>query len=128
MGKDLSELSDDFRPLAERLLQLCADAGIPVRVISTGRTEAEQADCVKRGTSWTLRSFHLKGLAIDIAPEELLGEKLWAPKSPLWYRLGEIGESIGLKWGGRWRVRDFCHFELGEAGPLAAEPHTHTDT
>jgi peptidoglycan L-alanyl-D-glutamate endopeptidase CwlK len=111
MGKSLDELSPEFRPLAERLLQLAADAGIPVRVISTGRTREEQERFIKAGTSWTRNSRHLTGHAIDIAPEELLTEKLWAPKSPLWYRLGEIGESLGLIWGGRWRQRDMCHFE-----------------
>jgi len=117
VGKDLSELSDDFRPLAERLLQLCADAGIAVRVIDTGRTPEQQETYLKLGTSWTRNSKHLTGHAIDIAPEQLLTEKLWAPKSPLWYRLGEIGESLGLKWGGRFKGKfDPSHFEMPTAG------------
>ena len=114
MGKSLDELAPDFRPLAERLLQLCADAGIAVRVISTGRTPEEQTENIKKGVSWTKNSHHLTGHAIDIAPEQLLTEKLWAPKSPLWFRLGEIGESIGLRWGGRWTKGKFdpSHFEM----------------
>jgi peptidoglycan LD-endopeptidase CwlK len=113
VGKSLDELDPSFRPLAEKLLQLAADAGIPVRVIGTGRTPQEQENFIKLGTSWTRNSRHLTGHAIDIAPEELLGEKLWAPKSPLWWRLGEIGESLGLIWGGRWKKTvDKCHFEM----------------
>jgi len=113
VGKSLDELDPKFRPLAEKLLQLAADAGIAVRVIDTGRTPEQQANYLKLGTSWTRNSKHLIGKAIDIAPEELLTEKLWAPKSQLWYRLGEIGESIGLKWGGRFKKHgDPSHFEM----------------
>jgi hypothetical protein len=32
--------------------------------------------------------------------------------------LGEIGESLGLTWGGRWRKRDYLHHEL-RPGPLS---------
>jgi hypothetical protein len=38
---------------------------------------------------------------------------LWT--SPLYAKLGELGESLGLTWGGRWdSLGDVYHFELPE--------------
>ena len=33
--------------------------------------------------------------------------------TPEYEELGALGESIGLVWGGRFGMRDLCHFELG---------------
>jgi peptidoglycan L-alanyl-D-glutamate endopeptidase CwlK len=59
----------------------------------------------------TLRSNHMSGRAADFVPVH--EGKLWwnAPKS-VWETMGEIGESCGLKWGGRWKdFPDSPHFE-----------------
>ena len=33
----------------------------------------------------------------------------------LWQRIGQIGESLGLEWAGRWKtMREFPHFQLKE--------------
>lgn len=93
------------------LLARCVEARIDVRIIYTRRTPEEQADCVRRGTSRTMHSMHLSGRAMDICPGIFLMEKDWAPEDPLWLRLGELGERIGLRWGGRWRRPDRPHFE-----------------
>jgi peptidoglycan L-alanyl-D-glutamate endopeptidase CwlK len=35
------------------------------------------------------------------------------------YRLfGEYAESVGLVWGGRWKMMDFGHVELRKSGAL----------
>lgn len=114
MSRDLKDLSQRLKPLALQLLTKLADEGIDVVVIYTGRTPEEQADCVKRGVSWTMKSKHLTGDAIDLAPRCLLSEKNWAPYSPLWECLGAMGESLGLTWGGRWKGKkcDRPHFEI----------------
>jgi hypothetical protein len=41
------------------------------------------------------------------------GASPWAPGHP-WELLGQIGESLGLKWGGRWPSRDYAHLEWDE--------------
>ena len=59
----------------------------------------------------TLRSNHMSGRAVDFVPVK--AGKLWwnAPKE-VWEIMGEIGESFGLKWGGRWKdFPDSPHFE-----------------
>jgi peptidoglycan L-alanyl-D-glutamate endopeptidase CwlK len=35
----------------------------------------------------------------------------WGPEHP-WQLLGELAESVGLTWGGRWTIRDLGHVEL----------------
>jgi D-alanyl-D-alanine carboxypeptidase len=117
MSRSLSDLSEHFRPLAVELIARAVEAGIQVRIIDTLRTETEQQENLRRGVSWTAKSKHLpdesgKANAIDLGPIECLSLKNWAPLHPAWERLGEIGESVGLTWGGRWKVRDCSHFEL----------------
>lgn len=119
MGKDLNELTSYFLPLAQELLDKCAAAGVPCRVIDTGRTTQEQAVKLAQGVSWVSKSKHepqppeMKSEAIDIAPTAILEENKanWDPESPLWQQIGEIGKSLGLRWGGDWKVKDMGHFE-----------------
>jgi peptidoglycan L-alanyl-D-glutamate endopeptidase CwlK len=117
MSRSLDDLSPIFKPLAIELLARLCEAGIPVLVVDTLRTYSEQEENIRRGVSWTRNSKHLTGEAIDIAPYDeyrLHGpDKLqWNAEDPVWQKIGEIGESLELTWGGRWRVRDMGHFEL----------------
>ena len=116
MSRSLDDLSPRFRPLAMELLARCVEAGLLVMIVDTLRTTAEHADNLRRGVSWTPHSKHLDGDAIDIAPYEVWmatgPDKLqWDAENPVWLKLGAIGESIGLRWGGRWRQQDLGHFE-----------------
>jgi peptidoglycan LD-endopeptidase CwlK len=118
----LDDLSDRFRPLAIELLARCVEAGIPVMVVDTLRTPAEHAANLAAGVSWTTRSKHLTGDAIDICPYDtyaLTGpDKLrWDERDPVWYRIGAIGEALGLRWGGRWTQKDMGHFEYMPPAP-----------
>ena len=64
--------------------------------------------------TWTLKSKHLEGLALDIAPSQD-GKTIWWNAPPeVWERMGEIGEAHGATWGGRWRNKDSPHFEEKE--------------
>lgn len=115
--KDLDHLAPEFRPLAMELIARCAAAGIAVCVVETLRTSAQHAEDVASGHSWVARSLHEDGLAIDIAPYsvwQLHGEDKiqWDGADPAWQQIGTIGESLGLRWGGRWQQKDMGHFEL----------------
>jgi len=120
MGRDLSELASYFLPLATKLIEQCALARVPVRVVDTGRTPTEQEQKIAQGVSWTVRSKHepqppeYKSEAIDIVPESILSEHKpdWDPESLDWQRIGVIGISFGLRWGGDWTThKDPSHFE-----------------
>jgi hypothetical protein len=88
-----------------------------VVIVDTLRTPAEHAANLAKGVSWTTRSRHLDGDAIDICPYATWDahgpDKLnWDAADPVWQRLGAIGEAIGLRWGGRWKQQDWGHFEI----------------
>jgi hypothetical protein len=121
MSRLLNELDYRLKNVAFELLARCAEAGIPVMVITTSRTIEEQTDAVARGVSWTMNSKHLpqppdgKSLAIDICPYEqfqLHGpDKLqWSADDPAWQQIGKIGEALGLKWG---VIKDGTRLDLG---------------
>lgn len=117
MSRALDDLDPRFKPKAMELLARCVEAGIMVMIIDTRRTEAEHQANLAKGVSWVKRSKHIDGLAIDICPFDYYDDngpdKLnWDPSAPIWTRMGVIGESLGLIWGGRWKVRDLSHYEL----------------
>lgn len=125
MGKDLNELASYFLPLAQQLLDDCSTAGVPCRVVDTGRTETEQEQKLAQGVSWVVRSKHEpqppenKSEAIDIVPLSILEENKpdWDPSHPDWDRIGVIGKTLGLRWGGDWTShRDPSHFEYVKPG------------
>ena len=115
MSRRLNDLSPRFKPLAMELVARCVEAGIPVLIVDTLRTQDEHAANIAKGVSWTTRSKHLTGDAIDLCPYEtyqLHGpDKLQWADGPVWHRLGAIGEALGLRWGGRWVQKDLGHFE-----------------
>ncbi|MBC7455695.1 MAG: M15 family metallopeptidase [Massilia sp.] len=61
------------------------------------------------------QSWHQYGLAADCAfwrdGKVVISEKdAWAMRG--YQRYGEVAESLGLNWGGRWAMMDFGHIEL----------------
>lgn len=104
MSRLLNDLAPVFKPIAFELLARCTESLIPVLIVNTRRTAAEQLINVANGTSWVAHSKHQDGLAIDIVPYsqylEYGEDKLqWRTDDPLWAKIGAIGRSLGLKWG-----------------------------
>ena len=121
MSRKLDDLSLRFKPLAIELLARLVEAGIPVLVVDTLRTQAEHATNLAKGVSWTTHSKHLDGDAIDVCPYEVYQatgpDKLaWDATHPIWLKIGTIGETLGLRWGGRWKQQDLGHFEYPPKG------------
>lgn len=120
MGRDLNELASYFLPLAQALIDGCSAVGVPVRIITTGRTPAEQEEKLAQGVSWVSVSKHEpqppegKSEAIDVVPLSVLSEHKpdWDPTHPDWQVIGRIGKELGLRWGGDWTKHpDMGHFE-----------------
>ena len=116
MSRALDDLHPEFKLLAMQLIARVVERGLAVMVVDTLRTQAEHEENLKKGTSWTVRSLHLDGLAIDLAPfntYQLHGpDKLqWDASDPAWKIIGEEAEKLGLKWGGRWNTPDPGHAE-----------------
>lgn len=111
---DMDLLQTNFRKKAQKLIDSCKSVGIELRVIETYRTYKRQDKLFnqKRRVT-TLRggqSNHQHGLAIDVVPVTN-GKDCWN-NYKLWNRIGLIGESLGMYWGGRFkRFYDAPHFE-----------------
>lgn len=126
MSRRLADLDPRFRPIANDLLARLTEAKIPVLIVCTGRTAEEQAEAVRTGHSKVLRSRHQDGMAIDLVPYsqyDLHGpdKLLWDLRGDVWWTMGDIGQALGLRWGGTFRPLndqglgwDPGHFELPE--------------
>ncbi len=58
------------------------------------------------GSSW-----HEFGLAFDVAVL-VDGKATWPNDRGLWEEIGELGEALGLEWGGRFKtILDLPHFQ-----------------
>lgn len=86
------------------------------------RTHKRQKYLVDTGRSWTMRSNHLTGNAVDLVP--------WIDNGPRWdgYNTTEVFNEIHrcmmesakeagveLTWGGDWKTSDKPHYELKPA-------------
>jgi peptidoglycan L-alanyl-D-glutamate endopeptidase CwlK len=117
--RDLLALDPKFRILASRFLYDCERQGVKVSIYCTLRTLDEQAiEYVKGRTAPGKvvtdarpgQSWHNYGLAFDCVPI-VNGKAAWEDEE-LWNKIGEIGEAIGLEWGGRFKKRDCPHFQF----------------
>lgn len=111
----LQSLQPSLRPILTQLLERAEEAGIPVELVQGYRSPDEQTALYTSGKGVTnapaLLSYHNYGLAADVVPKAYLTLPNWNPDGPLWDKLGPIGESLGLSWGGRWGKPDKPHFE-----------------
>jgi peptidoglycan L-alanyl-D-glutamate endopeptidase CwlK len=100
-----------------------AQEDIPRFTILEGlRSKARQVELVQAGASWTLKSRHLTGHAVDLAPliQQGVGGGLvpswhWPHYRPLAAIIKEIaaGLQVTLDWGGDLRKRpDGPHWQL----------------
>jgi LAS superfamily LD-carboxypeptidase LdcB len=100
----------------EKLKVLANKEGIDFKVICGYRSQQEQDRLYAQGrttpgkkVTWTRNSKHNKGKAFDVAMLSH-GKVTW--ESSEYQRLGQLGKSIGLTWGGDWKSRDLGHFEI----------------
>lgn len=82
-------------------------------------SEAENKRTVTRLNPDIKQSKHMTGDAFDLAPLKSDGRTIdWSAPKDVWLKIGEIGESCGLSWGGRWGQTaaalgwDCPHFEV----------------
>lgn len=119
MSRNLSDLDPRLEPLARQFLERAQAAGLSVVVTQTRRTMEEQAALYAQGRTRPGKvvtnakpgqSAHNAGLAFDVAFLAPGGLVTW--EGP-WERLGEIGRSLGLEWGGDWpNFSDRPHFQF----------------
>ena len=129
-SRKLSDLHPDVQPLAQKFLDKCAAENIDILVTCTYRSPKEQNILYAQGRTTpgkivtnakagqSNHNHEIGGFpaskALDVVPLRG-GKPVWGTKGDdlnLWMRIGEIGESVGLEWAGRWkRMREFPHLE-----------------
>jgi peptidoglycan LD-endopeptidase CwlK len=119
-SRDVAELLPPVQDAARRLIEACALAGIDLLVTSTYRDEEAQAALYARGrtTGGPIvtnakpgESFHNWRVALDFCPIE--GGKCAWTDLEAFERVGQIAESLGFEWAGRWTgaMREEAHVQ-----------------
>lgn len=116
-SRDIAELDPIVAQLATHFIQACAIESIDVIITSTYRDAESQAALYAQGRTAPGKrvtnarpgqSFHNHRVAFDFVPVKA-GKALWQDTSTF-TRCGEIAESLGLEWAGRWRsFRELAH-------------------
>lgn len=124
-SRSLDELLPPVKAKAEAFMAACEAAGIDVLITSTYRDEESQAALYAQGRTTPGhivtnaapgKSFHNYRLAFDFVPV-VNGKPQWEDIA-MFTRCGEIAESVGLTWAGRWlKFREQCHCQ--DAGGLS---------
>ena len=106
----LTETSDRIYSRVWWLITIGRRWGLPVVLSEVARPFARQKTLVRQGLSQTLKSKHLSGDAVDIDMQGFHPDDV---PVEVWQWMGELGEALGLRWGGRWKsLRDLRHFEV----------------
>ena len=112
--------------LAAKLKAESAKQGLKIAIGETYRTVAEQDALYAQGRTTpgnkvtnaqgsTYSSYHQWGTAFDIYRND--GQGAYNEAGNFFGRVGEIGVSIGLEWGGNWKSPvDKPHFQLPDWG------------
>lgn len=114
--RSLDRLKGVHPHLVQVMSAAIVKSAIDFTVLEGLRTPERQRHLVAQGASRTLRSRHLTGHAVDVAPL-IDGQVRW--DWPLYNRLSTIIKqaaaelSVPIEWGGDWRTfRDGPHWQL----------------
>ena len=114
--KDKTKLKQLHPELQKVVAEYLRIGDVPITILEAKRTLATQKKYVASGASQTLRSRHLTGHAVDIAPLDG-GKASWA--WPLYYKLApqmkQAAKNVGvpIEWGGDWvKFKDGPHWQL----------------
>lgn len=115
--RSLKRLEGVHPDLVRVMHRAIAIAPIDFTVLEGLRTVERQRKLVARGSSKTMRSRHLTGHAVDIAPLDEDGVVSW--DWPLYHKLAPAvkqaakEEGVKVKWGGDWiTFKDGPHWQL----------------
>lgn len=127
-SREWTMLEAEFRQRLLAVFRLMASHGYQMVLLEGYRSSERQAALAQQGPHVTnagaFQSYHQFGLAADSAfyrdGRIVISERdPWAMEG---YRLyGQYAESVGLTWGGRWKLMDFGHVELRKPNTLARQ-------
>lgn len=116
--EDINELVSYIRPYASKLVEKCKKQGINIKITETYRPQSRQDYLYAQGRTRTgnivtnaKTSVHTSRKAFDVC----INEKGNEYNQTLLNKVGKIGVSLGLEWGGNWSsFKDSPHFQMLE--------------
>ena len=106
--RDPALLEPGFRAKVATIMTRAHDAGTPLMIIETYRSQARQEMLFQqKATQLRTVGVHHYGLAVDFA-KLIKGEPSWTGP---WDFLGELAASQGCTWGGSWTFKDYGHVQ-----------------
>lgn len=119
MNNSLDALHPYVKILALKFLEACEKENFPVKIIMTYRTIEEQNALYAQGRTKPGNivtnakggsSYHNYRLAFDAVP--VINGKINWDDEKAFKKMGAIGTSVGLEWGGNWPTfKDTPHFQ-----------------
>jgi len=101
--KTIAELAPHTRSAALKLYEYGIKIGVDILIYDARRTIEEQRRNVLNKVSWTMKSYHLCGQALDFVPVKK-GKADWNGYSdPLVIKWVEYAIRLGFEWGGSWK-------------------------
>lgn len=136
--RDIKQLHQTLQKKVEELKTLCEKNGIKIGISECLRTVAEQDDLYAKGRTApggivtkcqgsNYSSMHQWGvafdffLAVDVDGDGDTKDDSYNNATGLFQKVGKLGQSIGLEWGGSWKSVDMCHFQLPDWGSTASK-------
>lgn len=119
-SKDINQLNPMVAKMCEQFIAKCKEQGIDVIITSTYRDGESQDALYAQGRTTpgkkvtnarSGQSYHNWRVAFDFCP--LVNKEPAWNDTALFKKCGEIGESIGFEWGGRWKgnLEDLAHLQ-----------------
>lgn len=137
--RDITELHPRLQEKIVELQKLCKKNGITIGIGECVRTVAEQDALYAQGRTKpgnkvtnargsTYSSMHQWGpafdfyLMMDVDGDGKTSDDAFNNATRLFNKVGKLGQSIGLEWGGSWKsIVDLPHFQLPDWGSTPAK-------
>lgn len=139
MSRNITDLHPRLQEKIDELKQRCREQGIEIGISECLRTVAEQDALYAKGRTEpgaivtncqgvSYKSMHQWGVAfdfylkVDVDGDGEIADDAFNNSTGLFERVGAIGQSIGLEWGGNWKsIKDRPHFQLPDWGSTATQ-------
>lgn len=119
-SRSLDDLTPAMKVKCQQFIEKCKEAGVDVIITSTYRDFESQDALYAQGrtTKGPIvtnakggSSYHNYRIAFDFCP--IVGGKAMWNDIKTFVKCGEIGESLGLEWAGRWTtMKELAHCQL----------------
>lgn len=114
---DINHLRPALRNIAVNWLHIVRDdLGLSVRIMETLRDNNRQAEVLAAGASKVSFGFHNLGLAFDFGCFQPNGVYITNGLDRQYEQCGQVGEALGMFWGGRWHMKDSGHLQFQPDG------------